>query len=96
MEKQADHRMSLERVVVTGDNRRANYGLICGFIIAVLGLCLSAFLIYSGFATAGVVFAVTELATLVGVFVYGTNSRRRERVQKARNPSEAERGKKRD
>jgi uncharacterized membrane protein len=84
MEQQATHRMYLEKTVIDKDNRRADGGLICGFLIAVLGLVLAAWLISSGFVVPGVIFAAGPLATLAGVFVYGTNTRKRERLEKAK------------
>ena len=47
------------------------------------GLGLSALLVYSGHGGYAVVFATIDLAALVGVFVYGTASRRSERTEKA-------------
>lgn len=83
MEEQARHRMHLEKTVIEGDNRRANWGVVIGAAVAVLGLVLSFIMVMSGFGIYGTIIGVLDLATLVGVFVYGTNSRRKERENKA-------------
>lgn len=83
-EKQASHRMHLEKTVVENDARRANWGLVCATVITLVFLGTSAALICTGHDVAGTVLGVTDLAVLVGVFIYGTNSRKQERVQKAR------------
>jgi uncharacterized membrane protein len=83
-EKQADHRMELEKAVVYGDGKRSWTGLVLGFIVVCLFLGCDTYLIEKGHELAGGLLAVGELATLTGVFVYGTNSRSQERTEKLR------------
>ncbi len=82
-EQQATHRQGLERIAIRGDARRANLGLACGFVVALAGLGVSGFLIYSGHEVGGTILGSIDFVGLVGVFVYGTESRRRERTAKA-------------
>ena len=88
-EEQAKHRQLLEKTVIIGDSKRANQGLWVGGTIAFLFLAGAVFLIYNGHDWAGGVLASVDLVSIVGVFIYGTVSRRSERIQKAKtmNPS---------
>ena len=81
--QQANHRMSLETVVIQGDSRRADWGVVAGFALTVMILAISLYLITRGYVWPGISFASLDLVGLIGVFIYGTNSRRRERQNKA-------------
>jgi len=83
-ERQAEHRMTLERQVIEADIKRANSGLVAGFIVALAGLSAAVFLVHGGNAAAGTILGGLDLVSLVAVFVYGTVSRRNERQQRAR------------
>jgi uncharacterized membrane protein len=83
-EKQSDHRMQLERQVVNSDIQRSNLGLVAGLIIALAFLGVSYLLIDHGHETAGAVLGTIDIVGLVGVFVYGTISRRQERADRFR------------
>jgi uncharacterized membrane protein len=83
-ERQAKHRMALETRVVDADIKRANWGLLAGFVVALAGLIISYFLIDRGNAWAGLFLGTLDLGSLVGVFIYGTVSRRSEREQRAK------------
>ncbi|MBI4266931.1 MAG: DUF2335 domain-containing protein [Chloroflexi bacterium] len=89
-ERQAEHRQFLEKTVIHGDSRRAFYGLWVGAFVALCVLGGAIFLIYTGHDVAGAVIGGLDIVSLVSVFVYGTVSRRTERVKKAallRKPS---------
>ncbi len=81
-EKQAEHRMELERAVIFGDGQRSWAGLVLGFIIACLFLGSSTYIIVSGHDLAGGLLAGGGLVSLVSVFIYGTNVRSQERAEK--------------
>ncbi|MBI1901554.1 MAG: DUF2335 domain-containing protein [Planctomycetia bacterium] len=81
-EEQSRHRMALEKTVVASDVVRSWAGLVCGFVISLAALAVAGWLVYLGHATSGAVLAGFDLASLVGTFVYGTYSRRREREHK--------------
>jgi uncharacterized membrane protein len=80
--KQSDHRMNLETTVVEGDSNRAYLGVIFAFIISLAVLGVSYVLVTAGQVVAGTILGVIDLATLAGVFIYGTNSRKKERTKK--------------
>lgn len=81
-EKQNEHRMEIEKTVISADILRANFGVVAGLIVAVLFGILSYLLIDGGREVAGLILGTGDLATLVGVFVYGTISRRNERKER--------------
>ena len=80
--QQTDHRVALERLVISGDNRRAYLGLGAAFIIAMGGLGLAYVLVTMGHAIEGAIFGGFDFVALVGTFIYGTNARRQEREEK--------------
>lgn len=81
-EKQSEHRMHLEKTVVEGDSRRASWGMGAGFTLSVLMIAAAGYMAYAGAPWAGVSLGGLNIATLAGVFVYGTRSRRAERSGK--------------
>ena len=82
-ENQAIHRQQLEKTVISGDSKRAFCGLWIGAFVALCVLGGAVFLIFEGHDWAGSAIAGLDIVGLVSVFVYGTVSRRHERVQKA-------------
>jgi uncharacterized membrane protein len=85
--EQGRHRMLLEKTVVTGDTLRSYLGVAAAFVIAIGGIGLAYYLVSQGKGWEGTAVVFIDLSTLAGVFVYGTNSRRRERTAKARQVS---------
>ena len=81
-EEQFSHRTSLERKVIDSDIQRSKIGQILGFIIAIAGLAVALIVTLRGYETAGILIGGATLVSLVGVFVYGTASRKREREEK--------------
>ena len=84
LEKQANHRMGLEKHVITWDVRRANLGTVFALIFGLAVLIVSYILIANGHEGPGVLALLVEFVTYGGIFVYSTETRRRERNQKAR------------
>ena len=82
LENQVSHRSYLERAVIDRDNRRADWGVICAFVICICFLVSGSWLVSTGHDTAGGVIATTGIAGIAGTFIYGTNSRRSERESK--------------
>lgn len=87
--RQTNHRIELENTVIPAQVRRANYGLLCAFLLGLLGIGggIAIALIVptqAGTITGGVL-SGTTLVGLATVFIYGTNSQRNERVEKAKD-----------
>ncbi len=87
-EEQAKHRQLLEKSVVLGGTVRSNRGLVFGFILGLVALVGSMFLIYIGRDISGLTIFVTALVSLVGVFVYQTMERKNERLTRSRTRAE--------
>ena len=83
-EKQSDHRMALEKTVVEGDTRRANWGLVSATVISLAVIAVSGVLAMHDHETVAAVLAGVDIAALAGVFIYGTNSRKEERTKKTK------------
>lgn len=81
-EQQFAHRTELEKKVINSDIARSKWGQILGFIIAIVGLVVSAPIAIYGSAVAGGIIGVGTLASLVGVFMYGSKTRSSERETK--------------
>jgi len=77
-EAQTQHRINLESIVIKGDDRRANWGLVTGFTIGVLVLVLSFVLVMYGHGVEGTVLGSVDLIGLVSLFVYGRTERSKE------------------
>ena len=78
-ERQAEHRQQLETFALHAEDRRSWGGLIVGGIVALGFLAAATTLGLKGEPVLGGVLGSSTLATIVGTFVYGTESRRRER-----------------
>lgn len=78
-EEQMRHRQDLEKMVIESeisDSRRGlHYGLIIGLTAVIGGTAC----ILLGHETGGAIIGGTGLTGLVGVFVYGSRQRRKER-----------------
>src|SRR3989338_6291096 len=82
-EDQSIHRKELEKKVIDSDIARSKWGQILGFVIAIAGLAVSAIVVVYGSAIAGGIIGVGTLASLVGVFMYGSKTRSEERKVKS-------------
>ncbi|MEO8637563.1 MAG: DUF2335 domain-containing protein [Candidatus Taylorbacteria bacterium] len=90
-ENQFAHRTELERKVIDSDIARSKWGQILGFLIAIAGLIGSVFISIYGSGLVGGIIGVGTLASLVGVFMYGSKTRRVERENKSREEREDKR-----
>ncbi|KKQ78166.1 MAG: hypothetical protein A3A96_00250 [Candidatus Zambryskibacteria bacterium RIFCSPLOWO2_01_FULL_39_39] len=84
-EDQFAHRVDLEKRVIKSDVERSKWGQILGFIISIFGLTVALFVSIKGQQWASSIIGGGTLASLVGVFMYGTKSRRKERESKSRS-----------
>lgn len=87
-EKQMMHRQELERVVVTGESKRANRGQWFALIIGIAGLGVAGFAVALNQQVAAAIIGGLDLAGLVGTFLYGTAKKREHLDQRARTPVE--------
>jgi len=83
-EQQAVHRQLIEKEVIESDilnsRKLLNYGIIIG-LTAVIGGCGC---VMTGHDVSGSIIGGTGLTSLVGVFVYGSRERRKERETRQR------------
>ena len=79
---QGDHRREMERAVILSDVARANWGLALGFILALVGVSGSLYLINSGMGAVGLTAFIASLAPLVFAFLESSRRRRKERREK--------------
>jgi len=82
-DRQAKHRQSLETAVINSDIRQSRWGLWAGLGVSLTAILFGSVLIYFGHDVAGATVAGLPTASLVGVFVHGTRSRRQELAEKA-------------
>jgi uncharacterized membrane protein len=82
-ERQTNHRIELEKTVINSDIKRSWAGLIIGGMLAFFVTGAGALLVHNGHDGAGAWITGGGLASVVGVFVYGTQQRRKERTEKA-------------
>jgi uncharacterized membrane protein len=83
-EQQSAHRIAMEAKALHHEIVRSYCGLAAGFVISLIAIVGGLLLSYSGQPWAGTTIATVGLASLAGVFVYGTRSVRSERLEKAK------------
>ncbi len=81
-ENQTAHRIDLEKRVIKSDTRNSLLGIIFAFIIGAGGVAGGLYLTSLGMAASGLTVSGISLVSLVSAFIYGTNSRRKERQKK--------------
>jgi hypothetical protein len=86
-ESQAQHRQALEKTAVSGEHRLAVLGVVAGATVSVAAIVAGTLIALVGHAVAGAITGGAvigiDIAGLAGVFIYGTQSRQRERIEKA-------------
>lgn len=82
-EGQVRHRQELEKKVIESDIKQSQCGAILGFLIAIAAISAGTFLAYIGRPTEGLAAIITALGGLVGVYVWGSYQRRKERSLRA-------------
>jgi len=81
-EVQSRHRQEIETKFVNADLTNARTGLHYGLIIGLTAIVGGCVCIGLGYQAGGSIIGGTGLTSLVGVFVYGTTSRRKERERR--------------
>lgn len=74
-ENQADHRMSIEKLVVGADVRRSDFGLLFGFIIALVVTGSGTYITLQDKSIGGYITMIAPLASIIGLFIYNRNTR---------------------
>ncbi len=82
-ERQSAHRESIEALVVAGNVASQKRGSIFAFILCLIALTGGFALLFTGRNGAGWASIISSLAVLAGVFIYGKNEQRKERIDKA-------------
>ncbi|VAW32304.1 hypothetical protein MNBD_CHLOROFLEXI01-1054 [hydrothermal vent metagenome] len=80
--KQSEHRQYLERHVIEGDVKRANWGLVAGFAVALITLGGSFYVITLGYGVEGIAAIIIALSALVATLIYADRRRKQEREKK--------------
>ena len=83
-QKQVEHRIAIEKTVIEGDTRRANIGQVMAFILSLITIVGGFILVVLGKDILGIAAIISSLATLLGVFMYGAHTRRKERENKSK------------
>lgn len=81
-EEQSRHRRSLEEKVINSDISNSKHGLLFGFFIGIVAFSTTILLAYFGYPISGVIVGLGYITSLVGVFVYGSKSRKQERLER--------------
>lgn len=83
-EQQAMHRMAIERMRLERDARRADRGLISGTAVALAVLVAAVYCASIDQPWVAGVLGGLDIVTLAGIFIYGTERRRSERLETVR------------
>ncbi len=81
-EKQADHRQSLEKMVIESNTKDSARGVLFAFILGLVTIVGGVVLAFSGHEWPGALLGSAGLIGLTGVFIYGTRSSKKERAEK--------------
>lgn len=82
-EEQATHRKEIEKIVIKSRSRDSLLGIISGFLLAFTTIVAGTLVMLKGQVWGGAVLGSAGLVGLVAVFIYGTNSNRKERESKS-------------
>jgi uncharacterized membrane protein len=89
-ENQAKHRHQLESEAIKSEIRNSRTGLHYGFIIGIAAILGGVVCTLAGYQIGGGIIGGTGITGLVGVFVYGSRSKRKEREMRFRKITEGE------
>lgn len=87
-EKQENHRQYLGKSVVDSDIQQSKRGLVAGSLLSALVISGGIYLLANGHSVSGFVAILAPLAGLAGVFVYGQEHRKRERLERSKTRGE--------
>ena len=79
-ERQTAHRQAAEMTVIRNDARQSMFGMAAGVVTVLAALAVAAIFVLQGQPWFGIVALLATITTLAGVFVHGTQARRKERT----------------
>lgn len=79
---QQQHRMDMEKMVVSGNNRRAERGQVMAFSVVLLAFGFAGWMVFLGQALAGSTALFAAIASLAVVFIRGRSGQEKERAEK--------------
>ena len=89
VEHQQEHRIRIESIVVSSQQRQSLTGQILAFIIAVVGLIVCAYMAVHGAEAVAGVLATTLIGSLVYAFINGRQAQRKDLAKKAATAPES-------
>ena len=87
-EQQIDHRIFMERKIVSGDYTQSYLGIAAGFLLSVMVILGGIYLITQGHDLAGGILIGIDLVGLATVFVLGSNFDRAQRQERLESLAE--------
>ena len=81
-EKQSDHRQMLEVIAVKSGAWNSRWGLVAGWSIGMISVIGGVWIISIGKSAEGLATLVGSLGSLVGIYIYGKHSTRKELERK--------------
>ncbi len=81
-QKQTDHRINIENIVIKSNTRRATLATMFAFILGLAMISGAIYLMSKGMYVPGYSTLGTAILTLAGSFLYGTKNNRQERTDK--------------
>ena len=82
VESQSEHRQIIEKIAVTDAGKQRTLGTVCAAAIGLAAIAGGTACIIAGYSAEGIVSILGTIVTLAGAFIYGTNSNKKERMQK--------------
>ncbi len=81
-EIQSSHRQEIEKMVIAGEMKNSSHGQTWAGVIVITAIICGTFLMFSGKDIIGFTTIFTSIAGIIGTFIYGTRSKRKEREKK--------------
>lgn len=85
-EKQLDHRMKMENMVIRGQMLQSNIGQFLAFFIGIAALSASTYCIVTGHEWSGTFLGIGGLTSLVTAFIKGRSQQEKSLAQKQPRP----------
>ena len=92
VEAQGRHRQQLEEYALKAEHHRSMTGVVLAGVMVLAMLGTAGYALYLNLPNVALALAGTPIVTIAGAFIYGTESRKRERIQKTRIMAEAQTG----